>query len=520
MPAAPFSIFDPMITLATRLMIRKQILLIIPLICISMQTFGTTYYVALEGSDSAPGTFAQPFAKISMAVGLVSPGDTIMVRGGRYDLLNLITISSSGTSESYCTLMAYPEEHPILDFSSQDLGGSNRGIKLSGSYWRIEGLDITGAGDNGMKIDGGSYNEILNCAFYRNRDSGLQMGNGASYNRVINCDSYYNADPPDYGDADGFAAKLDVGIENYFYGCRAWKNCDDGWDGYMRGADNVSTIIENSWAFENGYLEDGTDPGPSANGNGFKLGGSDNKLLRHDYRLTNCLAFKNKSKGFDQNSNMGTMILLNCTGHNNLGNNYSLYKELAAGEEAVIKNCAVLGEPGAIGDFVVQQANSWLGIATVAADDFVSIDDESAYGPRQADGSLPEIPYMYLVENSDMIDAGVSVGLPFEGMAPDLGCFEFSPITALQNNTVVSSSLDIFPNPAKDLIWIKNNGRFIGELAINVVDVCGRQINQSVAWIDPGNGKFSFEISELDQGMYVLTVTDRSGRTSGLFMVD
>jgi hypothetical protein len=62
-----------------------------------------------------------------------------------------------------------------------------------------------------MKIEGGSYNTVENCAFYRNRDSGLQIDNGASYNNILNCDSYFNADPTDYGDADGFAPKLTVG---------------------------------------------------------------------------------------------------------------------------------------------------------------------------------------------------------------------------------------------------------------------------------------------------------------------
>jgi hypothetical protein len=51
-----------------------------------------------------------------------------------------------------------------------------------------------------MKIEGGSYNIIENCNFYRNRDSGMQIDNGASYNSVLNCDSYYNADTDTLGE--------------------------------------------------------------------------------------------------------------------------------------------------------------------------------------------------------------------------------------------------------------------------------------------------------------------------------
>jgi hypothetical protein len=48
----------------------------------------------------------------------------------------------------------------------------------------------------------------------------------------------------------------------------------------------------------------------------------------------------------------------------------------------------------------------------------------AAVGPRQADGSLPSIDFLKLATGSHLIDAGVDVGLPFNGVAPDLGWFE------------------------------------------------------------------------------------------------
>jgi hypothetical protein len=294
---------------------------------LSLPVSSRNWYVAVTGSDSGAGTETDPYFSITKAVSMVQPGETIFVRGGTYYLTATISISKSGTSLSPISLFAYPGESPLFDFSGQVLSSGNRGINLSGSYWQIKGIKIAGAGDNGMNIGGGSNNLIENCAFYRNRDTGLQLDNGASGNIIRNCDSYYNADPPDFGDADGFAAKMAVGSGNYFYGCRAWKNCDDGWDGYLRGTDDVSTSLENCWAFENGYLEDGTDAGINANGNGFKMGGSDDKTLKHNFTLKKCLAFKNKAKGFDQNNNKGSMILYNCTGHNNLVADYRI-KEL------------------------------------------------------------------------------------------------------------------------------------------------------------------------------------------------
>lgn len=54
----------------------------------------------------------------------------------------------------------------------------------------------------------------------------LQLGGGASHSTILNGDSYYNADSTPEN-ADGFAAKLDVGTGNKFIDCRAWQNLDD-----------------------------------------------------------------------------------------------------------------------------------------------------------------------------------------------------------------------------------------------------------------------------------------------------
>jgi hypothetical protein len=48
----------------------------------------------------------------------------------------------------------------------------------------------------------------------------------------------------------------------------------------------------------------------------------------------------------------------------------------------------------------------------------------AAVGPRQPDGSLPAIDFLKLAPGSHLIDAGVDVGLPYNGPAPDLGWFE------------------------------------------------------------------------------------------------
>jgi len=388
-----------------------------------------TYYVATTGSDSNPGTTIDyPFLTIPKAVTMVVAGDTIYVRGGTYTYTTTISLSASGTSGAKYYLFAYNNEKPILDFSGMADDDNNRGIILTGSYWYIKGLNIYKAGDNGMIIQG-NYNRIELCTFYENRDSGLQLDNGAAYNDIINCDSYYNLDSTQ-GNSDGFSPKLTVGTGNYFYGCRAWQNSDDGYDGYLKSTtqypDDMTTTLENCWAFKSGYLKSGA-VATSGNGNGFKMGGSNLKDFRHNFILKNCLSFQNKAKGFDQNSNKGSMTLRNCTAFNNGGNNFYISLALASGKTCEITNCLYLTGTNSIAGFVVQTTNGWMSGFTTTSADFTSIDPSAAYGPRNADGSLPDISFMRLALGSDLIDTGTNVGLPYNGSAPDIGAFEYLP---------------------------------------------------------------------------------------------
>jgi len=68
--------------------------------------------------------------------------------------------------------------------------------------------------------------------------------------------------------------------------------------------------------------------------------------------------------------------------------------------------------------------NSWdLGL-TPSSGDFESLSDSGFMGPRNADGSLPNLNFLKLRAGSQMIDRGTNVGLPYSGVAPDLGAYE------------------------------------------------------------------------------------------------
>lgn len=372
--------------------------------------------------DVTDGVLVDNASDILSAISSAQPGDKIYVRGGNYTFGSTISFSKDGTVDNMITLQAYPNdaERPVFDFSSMSESSSNRGAQVSGDYWHVKGIDFYNAGDNGMFVSG-SNNIIEFCSFYENSDSGLQIGNGASNNTILNCDSYYNADSS-VENADGFACKLDAGDGNKFVGCRAWQNLDDGWDGYLRGTDNITTTYENCWAFLNGVMKDGTVGG--GDGNGFKTGGSDDKLLKHNAIYKNCIAAGNIVDGFDHNSNRGDITLYNCSAHDN-GRNINFGTGNIA-NSLIIKNSLSFGGSGDSYNATTTDItnNGWQnGLSTTSAD-FVSVDIELLKSARNADGSLPDIDYLKLVSGSDLIDEGIDVGLPYNGAAPDIGAFE------------------------------------------------------------------------------------------------
>lgn len=406
--------------------------------------FATIYYVSPDGNDSNSGTSMNAaFKTIAKPCGLSTliAGDQILIKGGTYSVTTTITLSKNGTQNAPIQLKSYNDERVLINFTG--IASGKRGISLSGNFWYLKGLDLCKATDNGCIITGGN-NTVEFCTFFDHGDSGLQLSGGAHDNKILNCDSYWNADPSDYGDADGFACKMDVGTNNYFYGCRAWLNVDDGWDGYLRGANDVSTIVENSWTWKNGYFKNGSDAGANANGNGFKMGGSDDKLLKHNFTLRNCIAFDNKSKGFDQNNNKGNMLLQNCTGYRNVGNDFSIPSTLPAGKTCSVVNCVnLVSSKVSLGSFVSQATNSWKSPFVVTNDDFISLDSLGVTGKRNADGSLPKLNFLRLKSGSDLVDAGTNVGLPFSGSAPDLGAFELEPSTSIKYQPLEEQSLNV-----------------------------------------------------------------------------
>lgn len=406
-----------------------------------------TYYVSPAGVDTGntTGDISHPFLTFSKAITTAVAGDTIYARGnaGNFSLSSVINISKSGTAALPFNLLAYPSDpSPILDFTNE--GSGARGISLAGNYWRIRGLTVQKAHDNGVFV-GGSYNVLDRLIVRQNQDSGVQISQSGSLvpsnNLVLNTDSYQNYDPANHGEnADGFAVKFrGLGPGNVLRGTRAWGNSDDGYD-FWEAASGVT--VENAWAFRNGINTFG-DGSFAGDGNGIKLG--------HDsgtHVLKNMLIWANPANGVDVNGN-ATQIELpaepithgvkvyNTTAYNNGAKNFNFDESYA---HELKNNLSFTGSVTVLAGNVADH-NSWNGVSGIGTSSFYSLNDALATGPRLPDGNLPISGFLRPKPGTSLIDAGVNVGSPCTGAAPDLGAFELN--MPLPGDANLDSKVDV-----------------------------------------------------------------------------
>lgn len=265
-----------------------------------------------SNSDSTPSNaiiVTNGGTSLSSALSKAKSGTTIIVRG---------TVKS-GTVNLPAGITLKGENNATIDFS-QTSGSSGRGIIINTNGSTLKDLKIINAADNGIFISG-KNNTLHNVETAYNKDTGIQVSDGGAYNKFYNCYSHHNADSKGEN-ADGFAVKLHSGEGNYFEGCIAEYNSDDGWDLYA--AHGAVTFV-NCQANYNGECN-----GIKGDGNGFKLGGVDNKtpgtaahLDPLPHKLTDCSAKGNLKNGFDRNNQNGVVTMIRCTGDSNKGKNFN-----------------------------------------------------------------------------------------------------------------------------------------------------------------------------------------------------
>lgn len=561
-----------------------SILIFLPFIT-SAQGNGDAYYVALNGDDSNPGTFEEPWSTWQKGFESVRAGDTLYIRGGVYmnDLPVMLDPDhyrgpkgGIGTYDHPIVISGYPGEWPILDCSNHCANIPERpyGKRYNSAItiWNTEYIHfkdfevrnvfqcdsvvdgaITAAyscnltferivihdvGQRGFFIQGGVWGP------YDGRDPDVPIepskwGFGhPDTTRWINCDVYNLCDSlsEDVGNAaDAWKTIHYATSYVYWEGCRAWNYTDDGFDPNCVGG---VRHFENCWAMPGDKYKNSVGEW-EVERNGFKVSGpcsgydpdmnhlifknsvaydcTHGLILMDSYNTdrTNALVYNNTifrcglgianwedDEGMRPNTHTFRNTLIYDTwGRNAIGNPYDTY--ILSDVPYNVSHCTWQwsGE-----EFQNREPNPAF---TVTDDDFNSVDHATIFAqltaPRKADGSLPAMNALALAPTSDLIDGGTDVGIPWFGLAPDIGAFEYDPdgvIVEIPPETN-DSGISVFPNPASDRAWIQTDEP--GPCHIRLLDLQGRKVVSRKVNIN-AHSSYPLSLGTLKPGVYIMEV--------------
>lgn len=413
--------------------------------------FAKTYYVAPNGDDGNPGTIEAPFATVKKAHDNESlqPGDVIYLRGGTYYPTSQTVFNKAGSADRFFVLSSYPNESPVINGKNIPEGDINSTstptwVFKNSVYWKVRGpIHLTNGRGAGVYIEGSRFLEFNQVESSYNGKRAARAGHGffiysSATTDILfkNCDAHHNANHlwksgedqlvNQYQHGDGW--RIFDGTNIRLVGCRAWHNLDDGYD--FTQADNSVEMIE-CWAAYSGIDDtEGSITGtPNRQmsrweGDGIKLGyGNDTG----QHRAIRCLSWNN-----------------NCHGWTVRGGPYEIYNSAAYynAEEAFFgienkpsKRRNTYGFNNRLGNGGGADGYTTL---SISPGDFISLNDGGMLGPRKKDGGLPRPGFLKPALGSRLVDAGVDVGISYEGSAPDIGPFEYTKNTG---NQVLSQML-------------------------------------------------------------------------------
>ena len=523
----------------------------------------TTYYVATNGNDSNNGTSINtPWRTWQKAFTNSTAGDIVYFRGGVYYVTSGVEKNSNGgTQGNPICYFAYPDDwaagnYPILDGINKT--SVSAAISVSGcSYLYFKGLTVRNHEQkkiddwdaSGFLIMGGAGHKFENCVAQNTGFRGFDLNVVTGNVQVINCDSYDNIDhltratyPGNHGEGFCVTNSGDCGplpgVSITFIGCRAWGNADNGFGSNYCDYE----LYQNCWAWNNGKLKGdgvGFKPGPASNmGPGV--------LSR---KVINCIAAYNRSTGegpgggFDENTNDGEYF--NYQFDNNFayqnGVGFQTWSAAAGSGNRIIRNniayANTVDYDWSFAKPPTDTYNSWNTPphVTVSSADFVSLDTAQLRWARKSDGSLPDITFGHLVEGSDLIHAGLNVGLTYDGEGklwnnpPSLGAFEYSvtnsnpkPVTGITvagtggvtnittNKGILQLIATVFPTDAtnKTVTWTITNGT--GQATISasgLVTAVANGIVTARATANDGSGVY---------GILVITISNQGTAVSSI----
>ena len=234
-----------------------------------------------------------------------------------------------------------------------------------------------------------------------------------------------------------------------------------------------------------------------------------------DVHFTNCLFYMNSANNSGGgaiktlNPNV-SLFFTNCT--------FTLNAALGSGEggaialdyaDATFINSIIYDNSQTYGDEIN------IGMSASATINYCDVDmPDDATGSNNLDNINPLFVNVagedfHLQETSSCIDTGTDVGLTFNGVAPDMGCFEFGDTSQIDDINL--SDIVLYPNPVSDFIYFKG---IANPVKVKVYTILGKEV--VVKQIDTN----TIDVSELKEGTYFIKtwINDENIKVSRIFI--
>ncbi len=424
------------------------------------------------GYDSGQplGSYNNPFDTIQSAVNAAGAGDTIVIFAGTY--AELVSVDIHATEAAGLTIRSESgNPGAVIVTGAEDGGGQRRACfeLVDAEYVTLQGLTCEFAESYIIKVANSTHIDIERCVTRNGGGHGILMGGsgGTTFSTIRDCESHDNGFSGIFlGGSDDFAQ--DVLVER----CVSYRN---GWahlawaQGIVASWKTNSTAghteritIRKCVAYDNGMnigMQDCKDSTisecivwgnlPGTDGNGYKIGlhgyGSGNKLEKS-------VAFAADMMGIRISNSPGVQVVNNtifdCGG---AGSGCGIQMD----EGTYLNNCVFDNHHEIDGlfsydwrsthTFDSSNHNLWKdsdgvlrdmppneGAASIYGDPglnksaALTAADEFEQRTITLDQLFEQVEQALTPSGAPLVDAGVDVGLPFEGAAPDIGAFESS----------------------------------------------------------------------------------------------
>lgn len=118
-----------------------------------------------------------PTDDLETAVAALSPGEELVLRGGRYFFDQNVTLTANGTASQPITIRAKAGERPVIEQATTN----QNVVEISGSsYLVIRGIEFTG-GSHGIRLMNSDFITIEECEIQETGDVAISANSGGTY---------------------------------------------------------------------------------------------------------------------------------------------------------------------------------------------------------------------------------------------------------------------------------------------------------------------------------------------------